>query len=172
LWLLESLGFEQVGMLEGGLERWLAEGRRVTRLAPKIEPRRFAPAPRPERVATAEWIAARLHGGELALLDCRTDDEYGEGHIPGARLRPWDSTLMRRAYQAFRDPAELQAELEALGITPDKEVVTYCGTGLRAAHSYLLLRLLSYPRVRNYEGSWTEWSAREDLPKEDGHGRN
>jgi len=164
-WLLEYLGFERASVLEGGLERWLAEGRRVTRLAPKIEPAVFEPAPRPERLATADWIAARLNNSEVALLDCRRDDEYAEGHIPGATLRPWDTTLTRRAYQAFRDAAELQDQLTALGITPDKEIVTYCGTGLRAAHSYLLLRLLGYSRARNYEGSWTEWSAREDLPK-------
>jgi thiosulfate/3-mercaptopyruvate sulfurtransferase len=165
LWLLECLGFERVSVLEGGIERWLAEGRAATRLQPKVEAATFTPAPRPERSATADWIAGRLPAGDLVPLDCRTADEFAAGHLPGARLRPWDQTLALRAYQAFRAADELQAEFDALGVTRDKEIVTYCATGLRAAHTYLALRLLGYERVRNYEGSWTEWSAREDLPK-------
>jgi len=164
-WLLECLGFEHVAVLEGGIERWLAEGRAVTRLQPKIEPVIFTPSPRPDRQATADWILSRLHDTDTVLLDCRLQEEFAEGHIPGARLRPWDQTLTRRAYQAFQEADELRAEFNELGVTPDKEIVTYCNTGVRAAHTYLALRLLGYDRVRNYEGSWTEWGARDDLPK-------
>lgn len=165
LWLLEYLGFPQVSVLEGGIERWLAEGRKVTRVLPTVQQDSFAPAIQPERQATSNWIVSHLHDEAVILIDCRTGDEFAEGHIPGARLRPWDQTLTRRAHQAFREAEELQAEFAALGVTEDKEAVVYCGTGLGAAHSYLALRLLGYSRVRNYDGSWTEWNAREDLPK-------
>ena len=67
---------------------------------------------------------------------------------------------------AFRPAAELRQMYESAGITPDKEVISYCQGGYRAAHSYLALRLLGYPRVRNYIGSWKEWGDREDLPIE------
>jgi thiosulfate/3-mercaptopyruvate sulfurtransferase len=60
----------------------------------------------------------------------------------------------------MRPAEELAAQLASLGITPDKEIVTYCRSGARAAHTHLLLRNLGYPRVRNYDGSWLEWSAR------------
>ena len=164
-WLLECLGFERVAVLEGGMERWLAEGRTVTRLQPKVDPVAFTVDPQLDRQATAEWILSRLHDDGLVLLDCRSQEEFAEGHIPGAQLRPWDQTLTRQAYQAFREADGLRAEFARLGVTRDKEIVMYCRTGVRAAHTYLALRLLDYPRVRTYEGSWTEWSARPDLPK-------
>ena len=67
---------------------------------------------------------------------------------------------------AFKPAAELREMYEAAGVTPDREVLTYCQGGYRAAHAYLALRLLGYPRVRNYVGSWKEWGDREDLPVE------
>ncbi len=164
-WLLDYLGFDRVAMLEGGIERWMAEGRPTTRLQPKIESVAFRATPRSERIATAEWIARRLSSDGLSVVDCRALEEYTAGHIPGAHNWPWDQTLARRAYQAFRPADELQAGFARLGATPDKEVVTYCATAVRAAHTYFTLRLLGYEHVRNYEGSWTVWGARSDLPK-------
>jgi thiosulfate/3-mercaptopyruvate sulfurtransferase len=164
-WLLEYLGYERVAVLEGGIERWMAEGRSTTRLQPKIEPMSFDVAVRADRLATADWITTRLNSNGLVLVDCREPQEYAQGHIPGAHNWPWEQALTRRAYQAFRSADELMAEFARLGAAPDKELVTYCVTAVRAAHTYFALRLLGYEHVRNYEGSWTEWGARLNLPK-------
>lgn len=165
-WLLEYLGFDKVRVLEGGSERWIAEGRPETRLKPTVEPVTFTPKVREDLIATADWIAARLDQDQIVLVDCRTPGEYEEGHIPGAHNRNWEKTLQLTAFQQFRDAKELEPEFTVLGCADGSEIVTYCGSGRRSSHTYFTLRLLGYPTVRNYKGSWDDWQSRNDLPRE------
>ena len=125
-----------------------------------------------DRVATWRDVRDCLGRPGVVLLDTRTDGEYcgtlvrakRGGAVPGAVHIEWTRNLGPDG--AFKPAAELRAMYEQAGVTPDKEVITYCHGGYRAAHSYLALRLLGYPRVRNYIGSWKEWGDREDLPLE------
>ena len=107
---------------------------------------------------------------DAVILDARSDGEFcgttvrakRGGAIPGAVHIEWTRNLT--AEGEFKPAAELRAMYEEAGVTPDREVIAYCQGGYRAAHAYLALRLLGYPRVRNYVGSWKEWGDREELP--------
>ncbi len=171
-WFLEYFGHPDVRLLDGGFGAWEREGRAVTRDAAAPEPSGWMVGRSDDRLATWRRLRDRLGTADLAVLDTRTDGEYRGttvrakrgGAVPGAVHVEWTRNLGEDG--AFRPAAELRAMYEAAGVTPDKEVISYCQGGYRAAHGYLALRLLGYPRVRNYIGSWKEWGDREDLPIE------
>ena len=174
-WFLEYFGHPSVRLLDGGYGAWTRERLPVATGAEapaKADWRGGEPDERADRIATWRDVRDRLGRPGVVLLDTRTDGEYcgtlvrarRGGAVPGAVHIEWTRNLGPDG--AFKPAAELRAMYEQAGVTPDKEVITYCHGGYRAAHSYLALRLLGYPRVRNYIGSWKEWGDREDLPLE------
>lgn len=158
VWALHFYGHRAVAALDGGWDRWQEEGRPVSEAAAPRRQGRFSAVPTPEVAATHDWIAARLHDEETALLDTRTRQEFEAGHIPGAAWWDWFTAVPPGSWDAARAVDELRSEWEALGAATDREVVVYCRTGMRAAHTYMALKHAGYPRVRLYDGSWQEWS--------------
>jgi thiosulfate/3-mercaptopyruvate sulfurtransferase len=171
-WFLEALGHPHVQVLDGGTEAWLRAGHALTTDVVTPESSTWHGSLDPDKLATWQQVYARLGRPETAIVDTRSDAEFtGEavrakrgGAIPGAVHIEWKNNL--QADGRFKSREALDAMYRDAGVTPDREVVTYCQGGYRAAHAYLALRLLGYPRVRNYTGSWKEWGDREDLPLE------
>ena len=171
-WFLEYFGHPRVQLLNGGFGAWTREGLPITRDAAPPPKSAWAGTPQQQTIATWRDVKDRLGRPDVVLVDTRSNGEYDGttvrakrgGRIPGAVHVEWTRNL--RPDGSFKPAGELRAIYESAGVTPDKEVITYCQGGYRAAHGYLALRLLGYPRVRNYTGSWKEWGDREDLPVE------
>ncbi len=174
LWLnLRYYGHDRLKILNGGIQKWLAEGRPLE-VGPVVPPPgSFRPGPpREELRIRGDELRARLNDPKLTLLDVRRATEYtGEevraargGRIPGARLLLWRDNLTPE--WTFRPADEIRARHEAVGASPEGEIVTYCQGGVRAAHAAFSLFLIGYENVRVYDGSWAEWGNRTDLPLE------
>ena len=182
LWVCSLFGHADVRLLDGGRQRWIAEGRPITTDVPSPVPTDYPVVARDDRTIRAFKDDVLAHIGRGPLVDVRSPGEYsGElthmvdypqegalraGHIPTAQNVPW-----RRAANedgTFRPVEELDAiYLGELGITPGDDVIAYCRIGERSSHTWFVLtHLLGLPNVRNYDGSWVEWGNAVRVPIE------
>ncbi|NLF13936.1 MAG: sulfurtransferase [Anaerolineaceae bacterium] len=182
-WVFKLFRHRRAKILNGGRKKWIKEGRPLSREMPQVPPGRYEAPERDDLPIRAfrDQVLEHVRAGR-PLVDVRSPDEYeGKllhmpgypqegavrgGHIPGAVNVPWSRAV--REDGTFKSPEELRAiyEKEA-GLRPDEDLVAYCRIGERSSHTWFVLTyLLGYPRVRNYDGSWTEWGNLVDVPIE------
>ncbi|MCW5575941.1 MAG: sulfurtransferase [Burkholderiales bacterium] len=178
VWLLAVLGHPDVRLLDGGTEAWTRAGHKLARLEiapPPIDPVQAPPTPPPFRgdmnldfLATRFDVERAIDDPGSVIVDVRRESEYRgtekrarrAGTIPGTVHLFWRDHLDEHG--AFRKPDEIRALYEAKGITPDKTVIPLCHGGYRSASTFIALKSLGCPQVRNYVSAWGEWGNRED----------
>ena len=173
-WLLHWLGHDAAAVLDGGIDKWIAEGRPTTADPPSVRPARFV-AMTPQPVISSADILRNLSNhpsSPLTIIDARAPERFrGDiepldpvaGHIPGAINRPYVANLTPQ--QTFKPAELLRAEFEAqLGGAPLSSVVHQCGSGVTACHNVLAMAVAGLPGSRLYPGSWSEWVADPTRP--------
>ena len=171
LWLaLRRYGHDKMAVMEGGIQKWTAEGRPLETGETTAPPARFVPQPREGVIASKDDVLGAVRTGDPWLLDVRRDSEFtGEekraargGHIPGAVNILWKDAL--REDWTLKDADELEDMYANAGFGAETSAVTYCQAGVRAAFTHLVLTALGHDDVRTYDGSWEEWGNDPSLP--------
>lgn len=183
-WYLKYYGHDKVKLMNGPREKWIAEGRPTSTEVPSYPPATFVAKPGDESIrARRDEVLAALERANTKLVDVRSPQEYsGEliampgyenegaqraGHIPGAASIPWAQAVNEDG--TFKSREELEQLYGGKGVLDGEEVIAYCRIGERSAHTWFVLHeLLGKDRVKNYDGSWTEWGNLVNVPIERG----
>jgi thiosulfate/3-mercaptopyruvate sulfurtransferase len=174
-WALNYYGHGGVRLLDGGWTKWLAEGRPVTAALPAPRSAVFTPRVQAGWRADTAAVAAAAKERRVALVDCRSPEEWrgeisrGErpGHIPGSKNVPSVKAL-EGEFRTFKGPDEIRRLYAEAGVTPDRPVITYCNAGVSASVGLFALKLAGFDEVSNYAGSWYEWESDPAHPIEKG----
>jgi thiosulfate/3-mercaptopyruvate sulfurtransferase len=183
LWVFKLYGHKDARIMNGGRAKWIAEGHDLTKEVPSYAPTSYKAPERDDSTIRAfrDEVREHIKKSGVALVDVRSPQEYsGErthmaeypqegtlrgGHIPTAASIPWAQAVKEDS--TFKSREDLETLYGGKGITPDKDVIAYCRIGERSSHTWFVLTyLLGYPKVRNYDGSWTEWGNGVGLPIE------
>jgi len=172
-WMLRVHGYESAAVLDGGWNKWLAEGRSVSSEVPNHKPCRFSVQLRSERVATREDVQNAMSDSASILINALSPEEHsGEstrfarpGRIAGS-VNVYCQSLVDADDFSYHSTDQLRQIFSAAGAEPDQPVITYCGAGIAASSNALALHLLGYQDVAVYDGSLSEWAADPELPME------
>jgi thiosulfate/3-mercaptopyruvate sulfurtransferase len=177
-WTFRYFGHDDVAVLDGGLPKWLAEGRPVEDGPARTAERHFTARVNTFMLRDKKQMRANLTSRREQVLDARSQGRFAasepelwpgrrQGHIPGSLSLPY-TDLLDAGTQTLRPVAELRALFEAVGIDLRRPVVTTCGSGVTAAVLSLGLHLVGHRDVAVYDGSWAEWGLPGDTPVETG----
>ena len=174
LWTLDAIGHEKSSLLNGGLHAWLKEGHPMDDTPVQATPSHYKATIVDSAIADQQFIRQHLDDENVMLLDSRSPEEFrGEkkfaahaGRIPGAVNLDWFNVMDQSRNMRLKPEAELRALMEERGLTNDKTVVTYCQSHHRSALTYFVLKVLDYPNIKGYPGSWSDWGNSDDTPIE------
>lgn len=176
LWTLDCIGHKHFSLLNGGLHAWANEGNPLENTPRSYPPAKYDAKYSQPAFCDRAYIAAHLRDANFRIVDCRSPGEFNGtvvraargGHIPGAINLDWILAIDQQRNLRMRTPTELAALMQQRGITKDQEVIVYCHTHHRSAHTYIALKSLGFTKLRGYAASWSDWGNAPDTPVETG----
>lgn len=169
---LARFGHKKLYILDGGIEKWLADGHKLTKVYPRCIKSDFTVDVQREYFVTYDQFLEIKEQNNVMVLDARPADIYARGglwpklgHIPGALSLPWRSLMTGDNSRLLKSDIELKEIIGKFDIRPEKTLIVYCGTGREATNEFIILKwYFGHEKVKIFEGSFTEWTAHPENP--------